>query len=241
MVPGLDYATTSKRSAPGRFSEGAFSLGSGDIRLAGALHLGLAGLNAVRRVNPWILFATPIGTLLLTPGNDSLEDHSEDEFLRRVPPISSSISGCSTLAPTPRDRAQYGSRAERVSEATLLKLAFECTTDIGSRLSESEDDLDIMRTLTCSGARVRPQWARIPITQTTALHLSCRASGSSSRPATVRTLHLLALVLESSADCGLYNPSSSTARSHTSSYAPVFPGPSGFDISPDARPCRSFE
>ena len=47
--------------------------------------------------------------------------------------------------------------AERVDEAALLGLAFECTADVSPRmLSESKDELDIVRTLTCAGARITP-------------------------------------------------------------------------------------
>ena len=81
----------------------------------------LAGPSAVRRVNPSVLFVTQTGKLLFVSENDGLENNSKDEFLRGLPPISSS-SGCSTLATTPRGEAR------------------------GSRVwSESEDESDIAR------------------------------------------------------------------------------------------------
>ena len=120
--------------------------------------LGLTALS-VRRVNPWILFATLFRKLLFVPRNDGLEDHLEDESLRGLLPISSLASGRSTLA-TPRDRTQSGMRAEHVGEAALSAPAFECTADGSSRtLSESEDEVDILRT--------RRNGTRIALTLTT--------------------------------------------------------------------------
>ena len=95
----------------------SFSLGIEGIRMAQAVKvmmdgglLVLAGLCAARRVNPWILFATQFGTLVIMPGHDGQEDHAENEFLQGLPPLSSSTSEASRRTSTPRDHARYGLR-----------------------------------------------------------------------------------------------------------------------------------
>ena len=71
----------------------SFSLGIGCIRMAQAFYIMMgpgvsapAGLCATRRVNSWILFATQFGTLVIMPGDEGREDHSENEFLQELPP-----------------------------------------------------------------------------------------------------------------------------------------------------------
>ena len=66
------------------------------------------GVRDVRRLNSLVLFATHIGVLDIMPGNEGPENHSENEFLQVLPPLSSSTSGTSGMASS--------LRADRVGE-----------------------------------------------------------------------------------------------------------------------------
>ena len=94
----------------------------GDIRISQALKivmdqgfLILVGHFAARRVNPWIRLATQYGTLAVT-----LADEDPEGLCTGLPLLSPSSSDTSTLASTPRDRAWYGLRGERLGEADRL-------------------------------------------------------------------------------------------------------------------------
>ena len=52
--------------------------------------LPLAGLCPARRENPWILFATQFGTLVIVLGDEGPEDHAVNELLQGLLPLSSS-------------------------------------------------------------------------------------------------------------------------------------------------------
>ena len=55
---------------------------------------------------------------LLAPG--AAEDHEEDVFLDGLPLFSSSSSGASTIALTPRKHARYGLRGDGIVKADQL-------------------------------------------------------------------------------------------------------------------------
>ena len=63
--------------------------------------------------SPWIRFAVPFGTLFVMPGDDGLQGLEEDVFLDGLLPLSSCTSEMSTVASTPRERAQYGLRGDK--------------------------------------------------------------------------------------------------------------------------------
>ena len=70
-------------------------------------------------MNPWVLFAIPLGTLIMPEviGRRVIRKTSSCK-----PSLSSSTWRTSTIASTPRDHAQYGSRADpSVKQLTLVR------------------------------------------------------------------------------------------------------------------------